>query len=240
MNKFLETPGLPRGAGGPPKLGLTVGPAIAGSGPVEGAAGGDESATEFASPDKSTTFGVNGSIRTVNRVYRAKSSAYNVAMKIIIGLGNPDRKYQYNRHNVGHMFIDSVKQKEETARLIKTNTFMNNSGEFVKDYLATNRYPLSALCVVHDDLDLRLGTFKIQFATGPKIHYGLQSIEQELGTKDFWRVRIGVDNRDPDNRALGEEYVLEDFSKDELETLGNLFPKIWEELTNKLSNSVTQ
>ena len=67
------------------------------------------------------------------------------------------------------------------------------------------------LVVVHDDLDIPLGSFKIQFGRGPKDHNGILDIEEKLGTKDFWRVRIGIDNRPLDNKPMGEIYTLEDF-----------------------------
>lgn len=133
-------------------------------------------------------------------------------MKLVIGLGNPGKEHQYNRHNVGYLFVDRAKKG------VKTNLFMNGSGKFFKgkkDFM-----------VVHDDLDLRLGSYKIQFGKGPELHYGIQSIEKELGTKDFWRIRIGVDNRDPKNRELGESYVLKDFTKEELKILEGVFDAI--------------
>lgn len=133
-------------------------------------------------------------------------------MKLIIGLGNPGDKYKNNRHNVGYLFVDWAK------RGVKTNVFMNDSGSFVKGK--------EDFVIVHDDLDLPLGRYKIQFGKGPELHYGVQSIENELGTKDFWRIRIGVDNRDPANRTPGDQYVLEDFTTDEKEILKGVFDAI--------------
>ncbi|MBI4099715.1 peptidyl-tRNA hydrolase [Candidatus Microgenomates bacterium] len=141
-------------------------------------------------------------------------------MKLIIGLGNPGEKYKNNRHNVGHMFVDYAR------RGVKTNVFMNDSGKFVKRAVSRQQIADSDLYIVHDDLDLPWGKYKIQFGVGPKVHYGIQSIENELRTGDFWRIRIGVDNRDSLNRIPGDKYVLEDFTKEEREILKGVFDAV--------------
>jgi len=153
-------------------------------------------------------------------------------MKLIVGLGNPGEKYSKNRHNVGHLVVDRLQTIPHSKDLAikKTDTFMNESGKFVKDL--TIRYSLlpNDLYVVHDDLDIRLGSYKIQFAVGPKVHNGITSIEESLGTKDFWRVRIGVDNREPSVRTPGEGYVLEDFTSQEWETLDKVIKDVCKKL----------
>lgn len=171
-------------------------------------------------------------------------------MKLVIGLGNPGTKYKSNRHNVGHMFVDWAKKESfagyERFFIKKTDCFMNNSGEFVKKVTSDQQLvaPANNLFIVHDDLDIPLGQYKIQFGVGPKVHYGLNSIEQALGTKDFWRIRIGVDNRPKiqDTRLAvgqarykiqGEEYVLQDFPPEELKVIEHLFAKIWGSLSKQ-------
>jgi len=160
---------------------------------------------------------------------------------IIIGLGNPGKKYQNNRHNAGHMFIDylnklSVDQKNKsfTLKTFKTNCFMNESGKEVKKILKTlhvTGYTLHDLFIVHDDLDIPLGKFRIDFGKGPRLHNGLKSIEETLKTKDFWRIRIGIDNRQKTGWVDGEAYVLQDFLPEEKEILENeVFGKIGERL----------
>lgn len=153
-------------------------------------------------------------------------------MKLLIGLGNPGTKYLTNRHNAGHMFIGSISNNSNNAniQLIKTNTFMNDSGKFVAKVIRNLKSDIRNLYIVHDDLDVRLGQYKIQFGVGPKVHYGVQSVENELGTKDFWRIRIGVDNRDPNNRVSGEEYVLQDFTGKEIKILEDVYAKIRNDL----------
>ena len=117
------------------------------------------------------------------------------------------------------MVVDKLKnlktKKLKNVIITKTNTFMNDSGSFVKDLYIKYNIQNTDLYVAHDDLDLPLGTWKIQFAKGPKDNGGINSIEQVLGTKDFWRIRVGIDNRNPEERVPGEEYVLEDFTQDE-------------------------
>ena len=173
-------------------------------------------------------------------------------MKVIVGLGNPGEKYLKTRHNVGFMVVDRLridaypehafnfdsKFKVDVARtqevyLIKPQTFMNDSGEAVSLFVNYYKVPTEELYVIHDDLDISLGEYKIHFAVGPKLHYGISSIEERLGTKDFWRVRVGVDNRKVDNYVPGEEYVLQPFLEDEKEILNGVITRILQELQEK-------
>ncbi len=191
-------------------------------------------------------------------------------MLLIVGLGNPGPKYQNNRHNVGFQFVDfiapllncSIVKKEklfstmkqsndETIVLAKPNTFMNLSGVAVKKLTSHYSLATSHLIIIHDDLDIPLGKFHIQFASGPQLHNGLESVEQHLKTKEFWRVRIGVDNRMPKNNYLqddrpqdnktpwieGEKYSLQNFLPEEKKLLEvEIFPKIFEQLKVDLKN----
>lgn len=154
-------------------------------------------------------------------------------MKAIVGLGNVGEKYARTRHNVGFMVIEKlaplVKDKKEII-LFKPDTMMNASGAAVNKLVEGKKIKLSDLFIIHDDLDIRLGEYKIQRAKGPKVHKGVNSIESALGTSDFWRVRVGVDSRDPDNRTPGEEYVLQDFSDEEMETLGGVLDDLCKKL----------
>lgn len=110
---------------------------------------------------------------------------------------------------------------------------MNESGEFVKKLTTDYRLQTTDLYVVHDDLDIPLGSYKIQFGRGPKDHNGILSIEDKLGTKDFWRVRVGVDNRPFDNKPMGEEYVLQNFTDEEREILNSTIKGMLRELIEK-------
>jgi PTH1 family peptidyl-tRNA hydrolase len=154
-------------------------------------------------------------------------------MKLIVGLGNPGDSYLNTRHNVGYIFVDEYQRLQSPKNVLvrKTNVFMNDSGSFVK--AQSDRYQIKPedIFIVHDDLDIPLGEFKIQFGRGPKDHNGLKSIDDKLGSSAYWHVRIGVDSRDPDNRPLGEEYVLQNFKNDERQILD----KVIKEACKKLS-----
>ena len=164
----------------------------------------------------------------------------------LIGLGNPDAKYAKNRHNVGFMFVDWLANelkvtwkydkyaRAELAKsdylLAKPQTYMNNSGEAAHHIVSNTGIPLSSIFIIHDDLDMRLGNFKVQMGVGPKRHNGVDSVEHHLKTDEFWRIRIGVDNRIQGKGIQGEAYVLSNFTKEELEQVTSIFPHILERL----------
>ncbi|MDD3711751.1 MAG: aminoacyl-tRNA hydrolase [Patescibacteria group bacterium] len=176
-------------------------------------------------------------------------------MKIIVGLGNPGEKYQKNRHNVGFMFLDFLAGVDTSWKfnkkfnafilergsdiLVKPQTFINNSGMTVRailDYyklipkkfgLFTNKNSdlSEVLTVVHDDLDIDFGNFKISIGAGSAGHNGVSSIINHLKTKNFKRIRLGINNEFKANIS-GENFVLQNFSKNELDELNNIFQKI--------------
>jgi PTH1 family peptidyl-tRNA hydrolase len=180
-------------------------------------------------------------------------------MKIIVGLGNPGEVYKTTRHNVGFFLIDQFcshlnekalekvdfkeerKFKAEIARfsnfvLVKPQTFMNRSGEAVSEIMRFYKIDSGDLCVIHDDLDIGLGEYKIQNGVGPKVHNGVNSVEKELGKKDFWRVRVGIDNRSPELRKMisGEDYVLGKMSEEEQLVMVKIGDEIMAEMQLKL------
>ncbi|MGD9129385.1 MAG: aminoacyl-tRNA hydrolase [Candidatus Woesebacteria bacterium] len=152
--------------------------------------------------------------------------------------------------------IHSEISKSEDFFLVKPQTFMNESGKAVQAVLKyfdikagdslEDRKKLSQdnqrqiynkvakvysnLFVIHDDLDLETGRYKIQFGKGPRIHNGLLSIYQHLKTEQFWHVRVGVDNRAGDRSMTGSSYVLTDFKEEERKSLDMLIKEIAEEL----------
>lgn len=159
-------------------------------------------------------------------------------MKLIVGLGNPGKEYEKTRHNVGSIFVDFLKKNDVLGGIVvaKTDSFMNESGVSVKKMVDYYKLDMDNLCIVHDDLDIPLGSYKIQKGKGPKLHNGILSVENELGRDDFWRVRVGVDNRDPANRIPGEKYVLENFTQEEYEKLLTVLPQIKNEVLNDLND----
>ncbi len=163
-------------------------------------------------------------------------------MILMVGLGNPGKKYLNNRHNVGHMFVDYLLKSQSAnwrtkVKIMKTDCFMNLSGIFVKKISMIYHLPSNDLVIVHDDLDIPLGKFHIQFGVGPQLHNGLESIEQHLKTKDFYRIRVGVDNRPVDKRIPGETYALQNFLSQEKKLLEtDIFPRVFGQLKVDLKN----
>jgi len=193
---------------------------------------------------------------------------------IILGLGNPGKKYQNTRHNIGRALVKTWAEKlsltwqrekifsAEIAKkgrlwLVKPTTMMNQSGQTATRLIkanqlitdpsltlkqikllsasqgaAKNNSPLAKeqkkinLLVVHDELDLRLGQWRLSWGKSSPLHKGVLSIEQALQTKAFWRLRIGVDNRNPENRLPGQAYVLQKFLPKEKKSLKIVFKEI--------------
>lgn len=140
-------------------------------------------------------------------------------MKLIVGLGNPGKEYEKSRHNIGQRFIDQLRVQrsefsDKDVKLHKTNIFMNDSGREVKE-LAT-RYSLLAtnLLIVHDDLDLPPGKWKLQFNRSAAGHKGVQSVIDELGTQEFWRLRIGIGK--PPVGVETNDFVIQEPTREEL------------------------
>lgn len=154
-------------------------------------------------------------------------------MKIVIGLGNPGRKYERTRHNIGFMVADdlaaaagvSLSQEKHHALMGKANiggeavilakpqTFMNDSGRSAAA-LARDAYAAAGdLIVVHDELDLALGTVRVKTGGGHGGHNGLRSLIDSLGSADFIRVRVGIGR--PPAGADAADYVLSPFGAEE-------------------------
>ena len=106
--------------------------------------------------------------------------------------------------------------------LAKPQTYMNESGRAVAKLVNFYKIPLTDVYIVHDDLDISLGNYKIQHGKGPQIHNGLVSIEGALGTDQFWNVRVGVENREEDSNIDGKDYVLSDFNLEQKEIIKNM------------------
>lgn len=172
-------------------------------------------------------------------------------MYLIVGLGNPGEEYQKTRHNAGFLFLQKMagkdnfsldkKQEAETLKkgevfLVKPQTFMNESGRAVRKIMDFYKLGIENLVVVHDDLDIAFGEYKIQKEKGPKVHNGLKSIESYLGRNDFWRVRLGVDNRQPGvGYGTGADYVLSRFTSEEIKLLDKVIEEAVKELAETLS-----
>lgn len=139
-----------------------------------------------------------------------------------------DTRFIYDKYLLSDIItLHDTRYTTNEIILVKPHTFMNRSGDAVA--ACVTRYTLhdlrNELVVVHDDLDIPFGKFKIQLQ-GPKAHNGLTDIQNKLQTMDFLRIRIGVDNRQPENRMNGEEYVLQNFTNEEFLQLPELFKNI--------------
>lgn len=157
-------------------------------------------------------------------------------MRLIIGLGNPGEKYVNTRHNAGFLVVDELQKVKLPVGIVvrKSDVFMNESGFFVKKLVDQYKLDPSDLYIIHDDLDIKLREFKIQKSHGPKDHNGLNDIYQKLGSDDFWHVRVGIDNRPQDNKPLGIEYVLQNFTEEERKILDLTIKKVLIDLISKI------
>src|SRR5260221_1868668 len=176
-------------------------------------------------------------------------------MRLFVGLGNPGKKYEKTRHNVGWLVLDSLAtkisnfqipisnqtpnnkfefQKQFNAEVLKIGevilakpqTFMNDSGEAVSLLSTFYKIHPTDIYIIHDDLDIKVGEYKIQKGKGPKQHNGILSIEERLGRGDFWRVRVGIENRGSEKRIQGEVYTLQAIDESEMEQLNSVISRI--------------
>ena len=177
-------------------------------------------------------------------------------MKLFIGLGNPGKDYQNTRHNLGkNIIIDYVKtnynlllqeKKSLQSKLVEigqgtdkiifaTSTdYMNNSGNTVKKISQFYKIPTLDVYVIHDDLDLPIGGYRIQFDRGSAGHNGIKSIIETLKTQQFHRIRLGIGM--PQNNTPTEDYVLQPPTKEESDIIQTLIPKIFEEISQIINS----
>ena len=163
-------------------------------------------------------------------------------MRLILGIGNPGKRYQHNRHNVGFMFLDYLANKysisfipsrndyyfaehkigENYFSLVKPSTYVNNSGFSTIQAISNYNASIEDLLVVHDDVYLETGTFRLKLSGGDGGHKGINSIIYNLSSEDVVRIRIGVGGKDfsQDNIA---EYVLSDFNNEDEKLLNEVF-----------------
>ena len=162
-------------------------------------------------------------------------------MKVIVGLGNPGSKYLFTRHNLGFIVIDALSenknfqnkyksqiQKTEiggsSILLVKPQTFMNLSGQAIREIIHFYKIALENLLVIHDDKDLPFGAIKFQVSRGHGGHNGIKNIHQELNSKDYFRLKMGV-AVEKDEGIDTADFVLSSFSKHEKEKLPDLLDR---------------
>lgn len=178
-------------------------------------------------------------------------------MYLIAALGNPGRRYQNTRHNIGFLTLETLGRRhgiavekkkfegryglgtigENPVLLLTPLTYMNRSGTAVAAFLHYFRIPLNHLIVLHDDMDLPWNTLRISEKRGAAGHKGVLSVIQEIKTTEFIRVRIGIGR--PPTGVPPEAYVLEKFSPAEKADLPFLTERASEAVEAILSQGIT-
>ena len=158
--------------------------------------------------------------------------------QVIFGLGNPGEEYAGTRHNVGAWVARefATKTKSKKVTVIPATTFMNKSGEAIGK-VVKSKAAAKNLVVIHDDLDLPFGRFKISFARGAGGHRGVESVIKKLKTEEFIRLRIGIAPTTPSGKIKkpsGEDkivkFILGKFMPKEEVILKKMMPKLVEAL----------
>jgi len=163
-------------------------------------------------------------------------------MQLVLGLGNPEAEYLRTRHNLGHRVLDALFEgkawtekteffsriqqrgsKDRTAIFANTLVSMNESGKTAAKLLRYYKVKPSELLVVHDDADIPFGKLKLSFGSRSAGHKGVESIIRAIKTKEFWRLRIGIQPNIGEKRLRADKLILEYFSKNEEELLPETF-----------------
>lgn len=180
-------------------------------------------------------------------------------MKLIAGLGNPDKKYSKTRHNLGYMVLDYFARENglswkysqdwmcyfiKTRRyiLIKPTTYMNKSGESVLSVSNYFKIDPDDVLIVYDDVDLPFGKMRLAVNGVSAGHHGLDSMIESLSTVDFGRLRVGID-RPNSKEAKGKnletaDYVLEEFSHDQKKELPEVLLRSVDALNSYLDDGI--
>jgi len=176
-------------------------------------------------------------------------------MKLIVGLGNPGKEYQDTRHNIGFQALDFLAENlilkpfksekkfqaeicegtlgEQKIILAKPQTFMNNSGEAVAAIKKYYKIKLNDIIVIRDDVDIPVGKIKSKQGSSGAGHKGIASIIQHLKSNNFWQIKIGVANELIRTKIPTEKFVLQKFTKQDLDKAKKIPDK-----TMKLLNSI--
>ena len=158
-------------------------------------------------------------------------------MYLIVGLGNPEEEYANTRHNMGFDTINKLANKNnievnnnkfkglygtgiiegKKVILLKPQTYMNLSGESIREIVDFYKIQTEDIILIYDDIDIDVGIIKIRKKGGPGTHNGMKSVIKHLGTGDFARVRVGIGS--PQNKSDLINYVIGAISKEEQEKL---------------------
>jgi PTH1 family peptidyl-tRNA hydrolase len=183
-----------------------------------------------------------------------------VDLKLVVGLGNPGSKYQNNRHNVGFLIVDrfaarfeirlDTKKKKAvfgrgscngvTVTVLKPQTFMNLSGEAVLYLASFLKVKTQDIIVVADDTELAFGRIRIKKRGGSGGHNGIRSLINSLKSEDFPRLKFGIGRPDPTSGKELCDYVLEDFTREEMKVLEREADRAVDALAVMVSESVEE
>lgn len=156
-------------------------------------------------------------------------------IKLIIGLGNPGKKYEHTYHNAGLLAVSYLLQKRRhkpasSPVLVAVPTFMNRSGTMVSTALKRSGFTVQNLLLIHDDSDIALGRYKFSWNRNAAGHKGVLSVFASLRTKQFWRLRIGIRTS---GRRKAETFVLKKITAKDMTTLQCVFEEIAKKLSTK-------
>ena len=164
-------------------------------------------------------------------------------MKLIVGLGNPGKQYENTRHNVGFIILDKYLKdnnitngkekfgglyyetliKEEKVIFLKPQKYINLSGQVLKKYIDFFKVNINDVLIIHDDLDTPCGSIKLRASGGSGGHNGLKDIENNLRTKEYKRIKIGISN----NKTIDtKDYVLGKFANEDKKTIDLTIEKV--------------
>lgn len=153
-----------------------------------------------------------------------------IKIKLIIGIGNPGKEYERTRHNAGFLFIDELERLKIKIILAKSQSFMNESGRAVADLIKFYKIKPENILIVHDDIDILWGNYKFSFGRSSAGHKGVKSIIKSLKTKNFWRLRIGIQPAFAKKHIKADKIILKKFTPAELKTLNQTIKKTIAEL----------
>lgn len=177
-------------------------------------------------------------------------------MYLIVGLGNPEEEYARTRHNMGFDTINKISQNNnielnkkkfnsiygmgeiegEKVLLLKPQTFMNLSGQAVRDFMNFYKIKENQLIVIYDDLDIEPGIVKIRKKGGPGTHNGMKSVVHEIQTENFYRIRVGIGN--PKYKGDLLNYILTRIPDEENKVLQEATQKAAEAVVEILKNGI--
>ncbi|WP_013320367.1 aminoacyl-tRNA hydrolase [Gloeothece verrucosa] len=186
------------------------------------------------------------------------NSSEIIIPQLIIGLGNPEQKYEKTRHNIGFeavdvlakswqlswqqnkrfqgLFTEGMGASDKKIRLLKPLTYMNRSGESVRAVLDWYKLPPESILVIYDDMDLPLGRIRLRLSGSAGGHNGIKSIISHVGSQDFPRLRIGIGKSNGKKETIS--HVLGRFSADETEVIAKILQLVEQTVKTSMKEGI--